>query len=67
MVTHEISSNSHRWLACAKRGRKHLRLVKGGAEILCKSCNEVHFYSRQHINDLWDQIEEEEARKSHNR
>lgn len=65
MATHVMISAPHRWLTCARRGRKHLRLVKGGMEILCKSCGETEFYSREQINEMWDELEQEEARKKH--
>lgn len=58
------ASTPHRFIVCPKWKRNMLRLVPGGATMMCKSCGEPHFYTRAELNAIWDELEREQSQAS---
>lgn len=57
----QVPTGPHRWIICTRWKRNMLRMVPGGATVLCGSCREPHFYSREELNTIWDELEREQA------
>jgi hypothetical protein len=56
-------SGPYRYVICPRYKRNMLRMVAGGATMMCKSCGQPHFYSREELNQIWDTLEAEQAQQ----